>query len=111
MTESRVDGVATGERVYSFLPMATHLIMQPVNCTADGFSDGTAHCLSQRNGRAHRIIGLTSSANAAFARSLGCYDSVLDYGGCGKLKLRRTHQLCSRPCKSPPARMNTCSAG
>ena len=37
----------------------------------------TAFCLTQRPGRRNRIVGLTSTANAGFARSLGCYDEVL----------------------------------
>jgi Protein of unknown function (DUF2855) len=39
---------------------------------------GLAHLLhTQREGV--RVIGLTSSANAAFVRSLGCYDDVVTY--------------------------------
>lgn len=42
---------------------------------------GTAFCLAQRRGTpdAPRIVGLTSAANVAFVRSLGCYDTVLTY--------------------------------
>ncbi|WP_298835232.1 DUF2855 family protein [uncultured Piscinibacter sp.] len=42
---------------------------------------GTAFCLAQRRGLAGalRTIGLTSSNNLAFTRSLGCYDAVLSY--------------------------------
>jgi hypothetical protein len=42
---------------------------------------GTAHCIRRRRGTADtpRIVGLTSAANAAFTRELGCYDSVLLY--------------------------------
>ena len=35
--------VAVGERVYGYLPMATHLDVLPVGVTPAGFSDGTAH--------------------------------------------------------------------
>ncbi len=35
--------VAVGERVYGYLPMATHLDVLPVNISASGFSDGAAH--------------------------------------------------------------------
>jgi hypothetical protein len=38
----------------------------------------TAFCLSSRRERP-RIVGLTSPSNLAFARSLGCYDTVLTY--------------------------------
>lgn len=44
-------------------------------------ASATAFCLTQRPGRRNRIVGLTSTANAGFARSLGCYDDVLDYAG------------------------------
>jgi hypothetical protein len=146
--ESRAEGIAAGERLYGYLPMATHLLVQPVGVNADGFSDGAAHrqalppiynrytrsaaesadaegvravlrplfttafliddflaanqafgagtlllssassktafatafCVAQRPQRKTRIVGLTSAANVAFARSLGCYDELLDYG-------------------------------
>ncbi len=147
--ESRADGVAVGARLDGYLPMATHLVVQPVGVKSDGFTDGAAHrqalppiynryartaaataeaegvravlrplfttafliddfvaaqdafgastlllssassktafatafCLTQRPGRRNRIVGLTSTANAGFARSLGCYDDVLDCAG------------------------------
>ena len=42
---------------------------------------GTAFCLSQRHDSitAVKVIGLTSPANLAFTRGLGCYDEVLAY--------------------------------
>jgi hypothetical protein len=42
---------------------------------------GTAFCLSQRRGTpdAVSVTGLTSPANLAFTRGLGCYDAVLGY--------------------------------
>lgn len=42
---------------------------------------GTAFCLAQRRGSADavKVIGLTSPANLAFTRGLGCYDEVLTY--------------------------------
>lgn len=40
---------------------------------------GTAFCLSRRSDDRPAVIGLTSRANADFARGLGCYDAVLDY--------------------------------
>ena len=42
---------------------------------------GTAFCLSQRrdSATALKVIGLTSPANLAFTRGLGCYDEVLAY--------------------------------
>lgn len=43
---------------------------------------GTAFLLAQRRGGtgAVKVVGLTSPANLAFTRSLGCYDEVLSYG-------------------------------
>jgi hypothetical protein len=48
---------------------------------------GTAFCLAQRRGQAGalRIVGLTSPANLAFTRSLGCYDEVFSYDELAKL--------------------------
>ncbi|OYN77060.1 DUF2855 family protein [Mycolicibacterium sphagni] len=42
---------------------------------------GTAFCLARRRGRAEAVsvVGLTSPANAAFTRSLGCYDDMVCY--------------------------------
>ena len=35
--------ITAGERVYGYLPMATHLDVLPVNLSASSFSDGAAH--------------------------------------------------------------------
>src|SRR5206468_2189457 len=41
---------------------------------------GTAFCLAQRRGAGGaKVVGLTSTANLEFTRSLGCYDTVLAY--------------------------------
>jgi Protein of unknown function (DUF2855) len=36
-------GLTPGERVYGYLPMATHLVVEPVRLSAGGFTDGAAH--------------------------------------------------------------------
>ncbi len=36
-------GLTVGERVYGYLPMATHLVVEPVRTSAGGFTDGAAH--------------------------------------------------------------------
>ena len=150
--ESRVDGLALGQRVYGYLPAGTHLVVQASKVSARGFVDaaahreelaavynqysfvdaaepqdrhaeglqavlrplfttsfliddflddnhffgaeqvvlssassktayGTAFCLARRRGSlgAPQVVGLTSAANRAFTRSLGCYDLVLAY--------------------------------
>lgn len=41
--ESNCSDVAVGERVYGYLPMATHLDVVPGNISASGFVDMTAH--------------------------------------------------------------------
>ena len=48
---------------------------------------GTAFCLSQRHGSstAVKVVGLTSPANLAFTRRLGCYDEVLAYDAVASL--------------------------
>jgi hypothetical protein len=40
---SRHPDIAVGERVYGYLPMASHLIVQPGPVAADGFRDMAAH--------------------------------------------------------------------
>ena len=40
---SRTDGIATGERLYGYFPMATHLVMRPQSVSDMRFVDGTAH--------------------------------------------------------------------
>ena len=158
VVESRVDGIALGERIYGYFPMATHAVLQPARISVSSFADaaehrrelhpvynhytrcaadpdyalaheahiallrplfmtafliddfladndffgaksvllssassktayGTAFCLSQRRGTpsAVQVIGLTSAANAAFTRGLGCYDQVITYDEVGSL--------------------------
>jgi hypothetical protein len=41
--QSRCAGVDVGERLYGYWPMATHVVLQPVRVTTDGFLDGAAH--------------------------------------------------------------------
>jgi hypothetical protein len=36
-------GLTTGERVYGYLPMATHLVVEPVGMSGGGFTDGATH--------------------------------------------------------------------
>jgi hypothetical protein len=47
-----------------------------VSSASSKTSYGTAFLL---HGRGPRLVGLTSSANVEFARTLGCYDAVLSY--------------------------------
>ena len=41
--ESRVEGLAPGDRFYGYWPMATHAVLTPVKVTPRGFVDGAAH--------------------------------------------------------------------
>lgn len=43
VTESACDGLTVGERLYGYLPMGSHLIVQPARIGRSGFSDGTEH--------------------------------------------------------------------
>jgi hypothetical protein len=36
-------GLSAGERIYGYLPMATHLVVEPVAVNAGSFTDGAAH--------------------------------------------------------------------
>ena len=40
---SRAEGLEEGERIYGFLPMATHLVVRPERIGASGFVDSSAH--------------------------------------------------------------------
>ena len=43
VVESDVAGVTTGTRVFGYLPMASHLVVQPTSVGPNGFADGAAH--------------------------------------------------------------------
>ncbi len=43
VVESRVEGVAVGERCYGYWPMGRYLVVQPARVRKHGFSDGAAH--------------------------------------------------------------------
>jgi len=43
VVESRCDGVAVGERLYGYWPLATHAVLRPTEVSAAGFSDGAEH--------------------------------------------------------------------
>jgi len=61
----------------AFFGASTVLISSASSKTAYGL----AFCLARRRGEpgAPRVIGLTSPANMAFTRELGCYDDVVAY--------------------------------
>ncbi|MDH3307929.1 MAG: DUF2855 family protein, partial [Acidimicrobiia bacterium] len=41
--ESHADGLPAGTRVFGYLPMSSHLLVEPANDTPHGFIDGAAH--------------------------------------------------------------------
>jgi hypothetical protein len=43
VTESSVPGIEPGERFYGYFPIASHLRVSPVRCSARGFYDGAPH--------------------------------------------------------------------
>ena len=43
VVQSLCPGVAVGERLYGYWPMASHAVLQPVKLTAAGFADGAPH--------------------------------------------------------------------
>ncbi len=43
VTESRVEGLASGRRVWGYLPLGTHLVVQPGPLRAGGFMDRSPH--------------------------------------------------------------------
>jgi hypothetical protein len=59
----------------------------PLSSASSKTAFGTAFCLSLRRGHpgAARIVGLTSSGNLDFCRSLGCYDELRAYDTLGAM--------------------------
>lgn len=43
VVESHAEGIAVGERLYGFFPMASHVVMQPGERSERGFADATPH--------------------------------------------------------------------
>jgi hypothetical protein len=43
ITESRAEGVAAGQRLYGYWPMASHAVLRPGKINARGFADVAAH--------------------------------------------------------------------
>ena len=43
VVESQCEGVAVGENLYGYLPMASHLVVEPARIKAENFFDGSAH--------------------------------------------------------------------
>lgn len=43
VTDSRVEGLAPGQRFYGYWPMASHALLRPVKVNPRGFVDGAAH--------------------------------------------------------------------
>ena len=43
VVESQCDGVAVGEKLYGYLPMASHLVVEPARIKPENFFDGAAH--------------------------------------------------------------------
>ena len=43
IVESHADGVAVGDRIYGYFPMASELVMQPVHINDQRMIDGAAH--------------------------------------------------------------------
>jgi Protein of unknown function (DUF2855) len=41
--ESQCDGVAVGEKLYGYFPIASHLVVEPARIRPESFFDGTAH--------------------------------------------------------------------
>lgn len=43
VVESNCEGVAPGETVYGYWPLASHVVLEPTEIRASGFADGAAH--------------------------------------------------------------------
>jgi hypothetical protein len=72
---SACDGVAVGQRLYGYWPMATHAELQPVSMGTESFSDGSAHraelpAIYNRYQRVPSDAGVQREAQAALLRPL-----------------------------------------
>lgn len=71
---SRAEGIAAGERLYGYMPMATHLVLQPAKLSPGGCSDSSPH-------RAKLPPAYNSymrvSNDAAFAGEAGALQALL----------------------------------
>jgi len=71
---SRHPGVAVGERLFGYFPMATHLVIEAADVTKRGLRDAAAH----RQGVAPVYNGYTRvGGNPAFAGRQGDYQALL----------------------------------
>ena len=43
MLASHAEGIAVGERLYGFFPMASHVVMKPAELSERGFTDAMPH--------------------------------------------------------------------
>jgi hypothetical protein len=46
IVQSRCDAIPVGERIWGFLPMASHVVLKPVDVASGTFSDGADHRMS-----------------------------------------------------------------
>jgi hypothetical protein len=71
---SRHAGVAVGERLYGYWPMASHAVLQPVRLSTHGFTDGAPH-----RAALHALYNqfLRSSADALYSADTEALQALL----------------------------------
>jgi hypothetical protein len=72
---SACDGVAVGQRLYGYWPMATHVELEPVSIGSEGFTDGSTYradlpAIYNRYQRVPADAGLQREAQTALLRPL-----------------------------------------
>jgi len=81
--DSRCEGMAQGERVFGFLPMSSHLVVEPTRVTTRGFVDASEHrsaLFATYNGYARSAVRTSSHDEdlQAILRPLFLTSFVLD---------------------------------
>jgi Protein of unknown function (DUF2855) len=66
VVQSNCDGITTGERLYGYLPMSTHLVVRPDRVTESGFVDGASHRAERAAvyNQYQRVRGVAADENA-----------------------------------------------
>ncbi len=93
--ESRCDGIAPGERLYGYWPMASHAVLQPGPVGPRGFSDAAAHRAGlpavynqyQRNAAAPEREGEYAVLRPLFATAWLIDDFMTEAGDFGARRL------------------------
>lgn len=74
ITESRIDGLAVGTKIYGFFPVTDYFDMKPLKLNSMGFSDGADHRLELHSIYNHYIL---TASDPSFSEGLDDLQPVL----------------------------------